>query len=56
MNVIFKENAGTLIPKGQSSNITTTINLPNKIEAPIEEGQTLGNVTYSVGEETLRYY
>ena len=24
VNVIFKEDAGTLIPKGQSSNITTT--------------------------------
>lgn len=54
VNVIFKENAGTLIPKGQSSNITTTINLPDKLQAPIEEGQILGNVTFSFGDKTLR--
>ena len=55
VNAIFKEDAGALIPKGQSSNITTTINLPKKIQAPIEEGQILGNITYSFGNETLRY-
>lgn len=54
LNVIFKTDAGTLIPKGQSSNITTTINLPDTFQAPIEEGQILGNVTYSFGEGTLR--
>lgn len=54
VNVIFKEDAGTLIPKGQSSNITTTINLPDKFQAPIKEGQVLGNVTFSFGDETLR--
>lgn len=54
VNVVFAKDAGTLIPKGQSSNITTTINLPDKIQAPIEEGQTLGSVTYSIGNEILR--
>ena len=56
VNVIFKDDAGALIPKGQSSNITTTINLANTFQAPIEEGQILGNVTYSFGNETLRFY
>ena len=55
IDVIFNNDAGTLIPKGQSSNITTTINLPNTIQAPIEEGQVLGNVTYSFGDEVLRF-
>lgn len=54
VNVIFSTDAGTLIPKGQSSNITTTINLPKKIQAPIQEGQVLGNVTYCFGDEILR--
>ena len=54
VNVVFSTDAGTLIPKGQASNITTTINLPNKIQAPIEENQILGNVTYSLGDKTLR--
>lgn len=55
VNIIFNKDAGTLIPKGQSSNITTTINIPNQLQAPIEEGQILGNVTYSLNKETLRY-
>lgn len=55
VDVIFSNDAGTLIPKGQSSNITTTINLPDKFQAPIEEGQILGNVTYSFGDEILRF-
>ena len=54
VNVIFSSDAGTLIPKGQSTNITTTINLSDKFQAPIEEGQVLGNVVYSFGDETLR--
>lgn len=54
IDVIFSSDAGTLIPKGQASNITTTINLPDTIQAPIEEGQILGNVTYSFGDEVLR--
>ena len=54
VNVIFSEDAGALIPKGQSSNITTTINLPASFQAPIEEGQILGSVTYSFENETLR--
>ena len=54
VNVIFSADSGTLIPKGQSSNITTTINLADKFQAPIEKGQILGDVTYSFGDETLR--
>ncbi len=53
VNIIFNSDAGALIPKGQSSNITTTINLPDTFQAPIEEGQVLGNVTYSFGNEVL---
>lgn len=54
VNVVFSEDAGALIPKGQSSNITTTINLTDSFQAPIEEGQVLGSITYSFGDETLR--
>lgn len=54
VNVFFSTDAGALIPKGQSSNITTTISLPDSFQAPIEEGQILGSVTYSFENETLR--
>lgn len=56
VNVIFEEDAGALIPKGQSANITTNINLESSFKAPIQEGQILGTVTYSIGGETLRFY
>ena len=55
VNVIFSQDAGALIPKGQSSNITTTVNLPDTFQAPIEEGQVLGNVTYSLNDQVLRF-
>lgn len=55
VNVIFSQDAGALIPKGQSSNITTTVNLPDTFQAPIEEGQVLGSVTYSLNEQVLRF-
>lgn len=55
LDVIFSKNAGTLIPKGQSSNITTTVNLPDTVQAPIEQGQILGTVTYSFGNDILRF-
>jgi len=54
VDVVFKEDAGSLIPKGQSSTITTQINLPEILNAPIEKGQVIGNVIYSCGTETLR--
>lgn len=53
VDVIYAEDAGALIPKGQSANITTTVDLKEKYQAPIEEGQILGSVTYSIDNETL---
>lgn len=53
VDVIFESDAGALIPKGQSANITTTINLDDSFQAPIDEGQILGNVKFSIGDEVL---
>jgi hypothetical protein len=33
--------AGSLIPKGQSANIVTTISLPEPVNAPINKGDKL---------------
>ena len=55
LDVIYENDAGALIPKGQSANIETKIDLENSFQAPIEEGQVLGNVTYSINGENLRY-
>ena len=53
VDAIFESDAGALIPKGQSSNITTSINLADTFMAPIDESQVLGNVTFSIGDEIL---
>jgi len=53
VEVVFETDAGSLIPKGQSSNITTTISLPEIVEAPIAKGQKIGEVIFSLNEETL---
>ena len=53
VDVVFKEDAGALIPKGQKENITSIISLDDTINAPIYEDQVLGNVEYKLGDETL---
>lgn len=53
VEIIFEKDAGSLIPKGQAANITTTISLPEKIEAPITKGQKVGEVIFSLNNETL---
>lgn len=53
VEVVFEKDAGSLIPKGQSANITTTISLPEKVEAPVTKGQKLGEVIFSLNNNTL---
>ena len=55
VNVIFSKSANYLIPKGQSSNITTTINLQERFQAPIENNQILGTATFYLNDEILRF-
>lgn len=53
VKVSFKQEAGTLIPKGQRGNITTTVILPDSVPAPINRGDKLGEVVFKLGDETL---
>lgn len=53
VEIVFEQDCGSLIPKGQSSNITTTISLPEMVEAPIAKGQKVGEVIFSLNDETL---
>lgn len=53
VNVCFEDEAGSLIPKGQSENIQTMVVLPEIIEAPIVKGQKIGEVVFSLNDETL---
>ena len=53
VTISFESDAGALIPKGQSANITTTISLPDMIDAPVTEGQKVGEVVFSLNDEPL---
>lgn len=45
-----------LLQKGQEKDITTRINLPEDVMAPVEEGQNLGTVEVLHGEEKIGEY
>jgi D-alanyl-D-alanine carboxypeptidase (penicillin-binding protein 5/6) len=53
VDIIFEEDSGTLIPKSNKSSITSNINLPDKINAPIHAGQKIGEITYSLDGKTI---
>ena len=42
-----------LVPKGQEAEVKTEIQLPASVKAPVEQGQRLGEIVCTLGEETL---
>lgn len=48
IDVIYEQNAGTLIEKGNDKNIEQNLSLQENISAPITAGQKLGEVTFSL--------
>jgi len=48
VDVIYEQNAGTLIEKGTDKNIEQNLSLQENISAPITAGQKLGEVTFSL--------
>ena len=53
VDVTFESDAGAIIPKGQSKNITESVNIENNIQAPIKEGQILGTMEFKLGDDIL---
>lgn len=43
-----------LVPKGKAEEITSKVSINSDIRAPVEEGQILGKITYSLGDEVLK--
>ncbi len=54
--IIYGTPSGVLLKKGEGVNITTTFEVPSDIKAPVQEGQEIGKVTLSLGEEILAEY
>lgn len=53
IDVILENDSGVLLKKGETSEIVQTISLDDKVNAPIIEGQKLGEITYSLNGEVL---
>ena len=48
INVVYESSPSFLVKKGEESNITYEISLKDSIQAPIEKGDQLGTITYSL--------
>ena len=53
VDISFASSSGGLIAKGKSTNIETQINLPDKLMAPIKQGQKVGEVNYLIDGKLL---
>ena len=53
VDVIYENNAGALIKKGDSSNIEQILTIDENIVAPISENQQLGKITYILNNEAV---
>ncbi len=53
VEVVFENDAGVLIKKGQEKSITGEINIPDKISAPIVSNQVIGEVVFKLENQEL---
>ena len=53
LNLVYEENAGTLIKKGEDKNIEEILTIENNISAPISKGQRLGQISYNHNGSTI---
>lgn len=54
VNAMLNGNCGVLLKKGSENNVVQNVNLPQKISAPVENGQKIGQVTYSLDGKVLQ--
>ena len=53
VSAVLSSDAGVLLKKGEESNIVQNVNLSEEITAPINEGDKLGEISYSLNGETI---
>ena len=53
VDAVFEKDIGVLIEKGKSNNISQTITLNEELAAPISKGEKIGEVVYSLNDQTL---
>ena len=53
VEAVLKEDSGTLLEKGSDKNIEQTLTLEEDISAPVQKGQKLGEVSFTLDGEVL---
>ena len=53
VNIVYEQNAGTLLKKGEDKNIEEILRLSDNISAPISKGQKLGEISYVINGKTV---
>ena len=53
VNVVYSEDSGSLLLKGQDKNLEQVVSLPEAVEAPITNGEQLGEIKYILDGETI---
>lgn len=54
VNAVIEDDSGVLIQKGQNKDIVQSVQLTDRINAPVSTGQVLGSVTYSLNGNEIR--
>lgn len=54
IDAVLSENASFFIKKTKSSNVVQNVNFKENLEAPIEKGETIGTVTYTLDNEVIK--
>ena len=53
VEIICKNNSGTIIKKGTSSNVESRIKINDKVEAPIKNGDKLGRIDFYLDDKKI---
>jgi|GEM_PF-2239596 len=51
-----ESDGSILVPKGKANDIKYNIKINDNIAAPVEKGQILGKITYTLGDEVVKEY
>ena len=54
IDALLEEDASFFIQKAKSSQIVQNLSFKDKIEAPIEKGTVIGEVTYSLDDKVVK--
>lgn len=55
IDIAYETSVGALVKKGESKNVKQTINIPEIISAPINKGDIIGNIVYTIdGNEVAK--